>query len=107
MLTLFGVWAASMDADLNTIIDWLTEAGLEPEQTPRERSFLAEPTTTPQRRIDLSWFAEPLGVLLWALGLLESLPSSEEVIATAIFRQLLLTMVRKQDNKCISKPTQR
>jgi hypothetical protein len=57
-------------------IVYLRTSGLWPLMTPQEQEFAAVTfqDTTPQQHADALWSAEAAGVLMWALGLIPSMP---------------------------------
>jgi hypothetical protein len=69
-------------------IVYLRTTGLWPLMTPGEQEF-ADVTfadTTPQQRADALWSAESAGVLMWALGLIASMPPYDTQFDLALLK---------------------
>lgn len=76
-LALFGAWGLTTNAPREEVLGWLEESGLRHDLTQDEVRFVDTTTPTSQQRINFSWHAERLAVLLWALRLLEKLPDAD------------------------------
>lgn len=87
-LTLFNVWVLTSGATRDEVIEWFDEEGLRSELTPFEARFLADADPPRQAIVNMSWNAERLIVLLWALNVIDALPAPDEQCDTSLFRDL-------------------
>lgn len=74
-------WAEA-EAERTVLLAWLRATGLHRALSGRERPLLEAPVgvLTPEALVDATWRVEALAPLLWALGLLDELPSWEEEV---------------------------
>ena len=60
--------------------------------TPAEQAFIKDPAPSEDRRVDMSWRYESVAVLLWAVGLIDTLPPPDQIIDAGmlghVFRDL-------------------
>ncbi len=76
-LALSAVVGLAIGAPRGEVLNWLETQHLREALTPNELDFVDNESPTPKQTIDFSWQSERLIVLLWALGLVESLPSAD------------------------------
>jgi hypothetical protein len=88
-LTLFSVWGLTAGAPRNTVLAWLEDNGLFRELTPSEAGFVDSVKPSQKQLINISWQAERLIVLLWALGHVERLPPADAQCDTSTFKEIL------------------
>ncbi len=88
-LALFGVWGLTTEAPREEVLRWLRDNGLFAELSQYEAGFVDSTSPTRKQLIDVSWYAERLIVLLWALGLVRELPSANEECDTLRFQDCL------------------
>ena len=69
-----GVVAVAAEVDPEPVIEWYQDQGVWEHVTPRERAFLAAPSTVDQDQLRrFSWQAEAEWTLLWVVDKVESL----------------------------------
>lgn len=88
-LALFGVWGLTAGAPRKTVLDWLAKNQLFDKLSPVEAGFIDTVKLSKKQRIHLSWQAERLIVLLWALRYIEHLPPANEQCDTSVFEKHL------------------
>lgn len=88
-LAVFGAWGLTTNAPREEVLEWLEESGLRRDLTPAELQFVDSASSTTQQRINFSWQAERIAVLLWALRLLEEMPDADVQCDTSAFQDLL------------------
>jgi hypothetical protein len=89
VLALFGAWGLTTNAPREEVLSWLEETGLRRDLTEDELRFVDEQSPTKQAKINFSWQAERIAVLLWALRLLDELPKADTPCDTGVFQDLL------------------
>jgi hypothetical protein len=72
-----GVPAEGLDERVEALKNWLRTEGVQQHLSDAERGLLAQPLGgwDEQAVIDASWRKESLGVLLWALSVLDAMPA--------------------------------
>ena len=88
-LALFGVVGLALGAPKDELVPWLHNESLWGELTPQELAYVVSPNPTKQQEVYASWRSEALVVLLWSLGLVESMPSLNEQCDTGEFQRIL------------------
>jgi len=106
-LTLFGVWGLTTAAPRNEVLDWLDENKLREELSPDELKFIDDHRPGSQQEINFTWHSERLIVLLWALNLVETLPSVDEQCDASVFAQCLPPFTEQTVEQFISSATLR
>lgn len=86
-LALFSVVAISQGAPKNEVIEWLSETTLINTLTPKEKEYLDNPSI--KESINFSWKSEALLILVWALNLIEMIPSSSSPCDISVFQEIL------------------
>lgn len=77
-LILRGIIAVTHGRDRTEVWSWLRRESLLAALSTEERDFLSGPEPSEHDMVQLSWRAEALAPLLWAIGLLEELPPPVE-----------------------------
>jgi hypothetical protein len=72
-LILAGVQAVALGREAQRVIAWLQREGLWPDVSRDEQSFLSQPSVDRALQNALTWRAEALWTLWWALGIAEKL----------------------------------
>ena len=76
---LYALVAVAHGVDRRRTSEWLRKEGLWESVSPKEKEFFDSEKPSDQNRIDVSWRAESLWALLWAMGKIEKLdlPNAE------------------------------
>lgn len=106
-LTLFGVWGLTTNASRGDVLEWLDENSLRAMLSPNELKFVDDRNPSSKQEIDFSWHSERLIVLLWALKLVETLPSADEQCDTSVFQRCLPPFAEQSVEQFISSATLR
>ncbi len=88
-LGLFSVVGLALGADRADIADWLTEHDLRQKLAPSEALFVDTLTPSKQQLVNAGWMSERLMMVLWALGMIDTLPAPHEQCDTAVFQEKL------------------
>ncbi|MGH9908598.1 MAG: DUF4272 domain-containing protein [Pyrinomonadaceae bacterium] len=72
-IVLYGLAAIGHDANKAQVVNSWKEAGVRTDLSPSERAFVEAESVTKQERANATWRVEALWVLLWALGLIDTL----------------------------------
>jgi hypothetical protein len=79
-------------ADRADLLEWLVENDLKTVLSPYETTLFEASSLSPNQKIQVTWYAERLIVLLWALRKIDDLPAADEQCSTAIAAQFLPPM---------------
>lgn len=88
-LALHAVWELAVDAPRDEVLRWLDEHELRACLSPNERKFAQTKRPSQKMKIDFSWHAERLIVLLWALKLVDRIPKASVTCDTRVFKKVL------------------
>jgi hypothetical protein len=83
-LALNAVVALALGDGRDELVVWLQDELLWQELTPNEVQFITATAPSIEQTIEVSWYAERLVVLLWALRLAE-MPEADEQCDTSVF----------------------
>jgi Domain of unknown function (DUF4272) len=101
-LVFFAVWRLAIDLPRNEILKWLEDHSLRDALSPDERQFVDRNRPSSEEKVNLSWHAERLVVLLWAMNLVETLPDANTECDTSVFRQYLPPFAEQSMERFIS-----
>lgn len=88
-LCLFSAVGLAFGADRLDITDWLSEHDLWQKLAPSEAGFVDTPSPSRQQLANAGWLSERLVVLLWALGIVDTVPSPDEQCDAAVLQEKL------------------
>jgi len=85
-LALFGVVGLALGSPRSEVIEWLNDHNLHEALSPGELKFIKNQRPSSKQKINFSWQAERLTVLLWALNFVEQLPDADKQCDTRVFK---------------------
>ena len=106
-LALFGVVGLALGSPRSEVIEWLKDNNLHEALSPDELNFIKNQRPSSKQKINFSWQAERLIVLLWALNLVENLPDTDKQCDITVFRRCLPPFTEQSVEQFISSATSR
>ena len=101
-LALFAVVGLALGAPKEATVTWLRDESLWGELSPEELKFVSSVEPTERQRVNASWRSEALLMLLWALGVVNELPSLAEQCDAGKFQEVLPPFADVAVNEFIS-----